>query len=307
MFLLRLGLGLILLTPALAYAQARSSLEIPGNGDGLSGIGVISGWKCEATGEITVRFDGGPPQRMVYGSDRGDTYGVCGDVNNGFLAIWNWSLLADGQHTAVAYDNGVEFDRSTFTVASTGVEFLEGARARVRASDFPRDGDVTWLEWNENTQSMQITDTVEIGDVCQLMPEQVPVAAIETPLLLPPPLPCPRDRQGAFDGEGWYIQFEHDRNFDDRTCSAIRGTTQGTIREGKLHASTRARPHGRIRISGEVCADNGFYIGQWTVDGHFAGVFHGGLYEEECPGIWQDTAGCSGTLDIFEIPRREPD
>ena len=34
-------------------------LDIPGNRATLSGIGVISGWKCEATGALTIRFDGG--------------------------------------------------------------------------------------------------------------------------------------------------------------------------------------------------------------------------------------------------------
>ena len=46
--LLRLYLGLVFLAPALAHAQ--SALDIPGDGDTLSGIGVISGWKCEAQG-----------------------------------------------------------------------------------------------------------------------------------------------------------------------------------------------------------------------------------------------------------------
>ena len=43
---------------------------------------------------------------MVYGSERDDTYSVCGDTNNSFLAIFNWALLGDGEHIAVAYDNG---------------------------------------------------------------------------------------------------------------------------------------------------------------------------------------------------------
>ena len=43
------------------------------------------------------------------------------------MTIWNWGNLGDGEHEAVAYDNGVEFSRSTFTVGSTGEEFLQGA------------------------------------------------------------------------------------------------------------------------------------------------------------------------------------
>ncbi len=45
-FLFRLCLGFLLLTPV---ATRASVLDIPGAGSNLSGIGVISGWKCEAT------------------------------------------------------------------------------------------------------------------------------------------------------------------------------------------------------------------------------------------------------------------
>ena len=58
MYLLLRLCGLIILTPALVHAAV---LEIPGNGAKLSGIGVISGWKCEASGPLTVSFNGGRP------------------------------------------------------------------------------------------------------------------------------------------------------------------------------------------------------------------------------------------------------
>ena len=103
-----------------------ATLGIPGPNTTQSGIGVISGWKCRANGRLTVRFDGGSTIPLVYGSERTDTRSVCGDANNGFVAIWNWGNLDDGRHTAVVYDNGVEFDRATFTVVTTGVEFLRG-------------------------------------------------------------------------------------------------------------------------------------------------------------------------------------
>ena len=127
--LVRLWFGLILLVPSLAVAQT-ASLDIPGNGSTLSGIGVISGWKCEATGPITVRINGGSSIHMVYGSERGDTRGQCGDTDNGFLAIFNWALLGEGNHTAVAYDNGEEFARSTFEVGTLGEEFVRGRKPR---------------------------------------------------------------------------------------------------------------------------------------------------------------------------------
>ena len=148
----RLCVGLCLLVPSLAYA---AYLDIPGNGSTLSGIGVISGWKCEATA-ITVVIDDGTPIPMLHGSERGDTRGACGDTNNGFLAIFNYALLDDGEHTAVAYDNGEEFARSTFEVGTLGEEFVRGARAEVRVENFPSPGESTLLVWNEASQHFEV-------------------------------------------------------------------------------------------------------------------------------------------------------
>ena len=93
--LLAFCLGLVLLAPTLTHAQ--SALDIPGNGDTLSGIGVISGWKCEAQGDITVSLDGGDPIPATYGFPRGDTAPVCGDDgHNGFFSFFNWAILGDG-------------------------------------------------------------------------------------------------------------------------------------------------------------------------------------------------------------------
>ena len=305
-FLYAFVFGLTLCVPSLTLAQLTATLEIPDDGDTLSGIGVISGWKCEAEGDITVRLDGGIPIKMVYGSERGDTRRPCGDADNGFLAIFNWSLLLDGEHTAVAYDNGVEFARSTFEVATLGEEFLTDADVRVRVPNFPAPGETTWFRWVEGTQHLEIDRTISLEDVCGLIPDrQAPESSIDAPLLGPPPLPCPRDRRGDFNGDGYYMQFHHDQVFTDRTCNAARGTMQVRVAEGRIAANLRVPPHGRLRVSGEVCEDNGFYLGSWTQDGNFAGVFFGGLTpDQDCPGLWQDTSGCWGSVEIFEIPRQ---
>ena len=154
-WLIGMTAGLVLfLSPAWALA---SVLEIPGNGTTVSGIGVISGWKCEAEGDITVSFDEGDPIPLVYGSDRGDTSGVCGDANNGFVAIWNWGLLSDGEHTAVVYDNDMEFARSTFSVVNFGQEFVEATR-ECTIEDFPAPGETATFAWNESTQHLELAD-----------------------------------------------------------------------------------------------------------------------------------------------------
>ncbi len=187
-FLLRLCLGLMVLVPSLVHA---ATLGNPGNGEFYSGIGVISGWKCQANGEITVEFlnDAGArmvinegrtsnPVPMLYGSERPDVRdaGACDSADVGFVAIWNWGELGDGTYTAVAYDNDVEFARNTFTVTTPGAGFLTGASKQVTVDDFPNPGDSMVLEWNQGTQHFEIVDfmgsecmeglTVEPGEMC---------------------------------------------------------------------------------------------------------------------------------------------
>ena len=168
-FLLRLCLGLMVLVPSLAYAQPTSSLDIPGHGATLSGIGVISGWKCQAT-EITVEFLNAAGQRIVinegrtsnpvpvlYGSERPDILkeGACDSADVGFVAIWNWGELGDGTYTAIAYDNDVKFAENTFSVTTFGTNFLPGANTQVSVPDFPTPGETTTFQWNEATQHLE--------------------------------------------------------------------------------------------------------------------------------------------------------
>ena len=153
--LLALCLGLVLLSPALTRAQ--SALDIPGNGNTLSGIGVISGWKCQAAGDITISLDAGDPIPAAYGFPRGDTASECGDDgHNGFFSFFNWAILGDGTHTAVAYDNGVEFARSTFTVVTSGEEFLIGASGECTIPAFPAPGETARFAWNQSTQHLEM-------------------------------------------------------------------------------------------------------------------------------------------------------
>ncbi len=124
-------------TASLSHAAV---LESPASGANLSGLGFISGWKCEA-GDITARINAGEPVPTAEEQPRADTRGVCGDADNGFITQVNWNHFGDGTHTVVAYDNGVEFARSTFTVVTTGEEFLRGASRRVEVPDFPAPGE----------------------------------------------------------------------------------------------------------------------------------------------------------------------
>ena len=158
----------VVLAPSLAHA---ASLDVPSNGDTLSGIGIIHGWKCKAEGAITIRFDDGAPITATYGFPRGDTSPLCGedDGNNGFYTFFNWAILGDGKHTAVAYDDGVEFARSTFRVTTTGEEFLRGATATVSVADFPAPGETAIFVWNQSTQHLELA---EVFDRTEPEPEQ---------------------------------------------------------------------------------------------------------------------------------------
>ncbi len=175
-FLLHLCLGLTVLVPSLVHAQPTGVLEIPGNGTTVSGVGIIAGWKCEA-GDITIRLNDGDPIPATYGLPRADTSGVCdNDGNNGFFSYTNWGNLGDGEHMAVAYDDGEEFARSTFMVTTLGTEFLTGANTQVSIPDFPMPGETTTFQWNEATQHLEAvardpacreTLTMKPGETCR--------------------------------------------------------------------------------------------------------------------------------------------
>ena len=162
-----------ILTAASSWAAV---LENPTGGRLYSGIGVISGWKCQA-GELTVRFNGGEPVPLLYGAERNDVLdaGACDQAHVGFVTIWNWGNLGDGEHEAVAYDNGEEFSRATFTVGSTGEEFLKGVSRQGLLENFPAPGETTVLEWNEATQHFEIRGVVGPGEYDQAYWQQMSI------------------------------------------------------------------------------------------------------------------------------------
>ncbi|MEW6298545.1 MAG: hypothetical protein AB1671_12490 [Thermodesulfobacteriota bacterium] len=160
------GMAALLLAAGVAWGAV---LENPAQGSIQSGVGVVSGWKCDAV-RIEVIFDSGAPIQVAYGTTRGDTRGPCGDDNNGFGLLWNWNLLGPGQHTVRVLDNGVEFARATFTVVSPGGEFLRGLTGEAVAPGFPNPNADTTLVWQESLQNFVITGSQPRvpGDVCAL-------------------------------------------------------------------------------------------------------------------------------------------
>ena len=139
----------LLLSIVVSPVYAQRTLETPQPDSFQSGIGVISGWACNAQ-TIEISFNGGPPQEAGYGTSRGDTAGVCGDSDTGFGLLYNWNLLGDGVHTVSALADGVEFASATVIVTTLGSEFLSGVRGAVPVPDFPTPGQTRTLRWQES-------------------------------------------------------------------------------------------------------------------------------------------------------------
>ena len=139
----------------------RRLLENPQPGSFQSGIGVISGWACEA-GQITIEIDGTPVQ-AAYGTSREDTRAVCGDANNGFGFLFNWNLLSSGPHIVRALADGQEFANVTITVATLGAEFLTGVARNERLLNFPEGGADIIVAWQQSLQNFVITSVDPVG------------------------------------------------------------------------------------------------------------------------------------------------
>jgi hypothetical protein len=139
--------------PGFAWAQA--NLENPQPGSLQSGIGVISGWVCEAD-RVDIVIDGASFQ-AGYGTSREDTRPACGDADNGFGLLFNWNLAKDGTHTVQALADGVEFAQVTVNVITLGAEFLTGLTASSITPDFPSPGLSTTTQWQQSLQNFVLS------------------------------------------------------------------------------------------------------------------------------------------------------
>ena len=133
-------------------------LENPSSGSFQSGIGLFSGWVCDAL-QVEIEMNGTTRLQAAYGTIRSDTTGVCGDDNNGFALLFNWNLLGDGTHTVRALADGVEFGRARFTVTTLGTEFLTGASGAYTLGDFPHANQNVRIDWQQASQNFVITES----------------------------------------------------------------------------------------------------------------------------------------------------
>lgn len=142
---------------ATGSAFAAGAIENPQPDATESGIGVISGWNCQASA-ITIQVDNAAPVVAPYGSLRGDTASVCGGrIATGFSYLINYNNLAPGAHVVRAYADGVSFGSVSFKTTNLGVEFLSGKAGEYYLQNFPAFGTRTKVTWQESKQNFVIT------------------------------------------------------------------------------------------------------------------------------------------------------
>ena len=173
---LTLFVTLSLFAASFAQAQMTDRGVIESPSPYVSGIGFISGWKCN-TNDIELWLTGSaregvlklkPAQNMP----RSDTAGVClGEENNGFIIQVNWNDLI-GYDKVVARDNGEAFDSADFAIGHTGLPFIrDKGGTEIEVVDFPSPDTATTLTWSTATQHFEVSGTEDIapctGDACE--------------------------------------------------------------------------------------------------------------------------------------------
>ena len=131
-------------------------LENPAPASFQSGLGLISGWVCEAEGvAVEIEQEDGEVVELAaaYGTARADTAAICGDSDNGFGVLVNWNLLGDGDHAVVALVDGIELGRAAVTVTTLGEEFRTGLADTFVVADFPRADEQVRVVWQESQQN----------------------------------------------------------------------------------------------------------------------------------------------------------
>ncbi|MBK1647886.1 hypothetical protein CKO36_04550 [Rhabdochromatium marinum] len=143
------------LRPRAMPAASAGVLEIPQPNSVQTGIGLVSGWYCEAR-TLDISIDDGVPIPVAYGTSRQDTRPICGDTNNGFGYLINYNNLADGEHRVQVWLDGQPAAQATFQVRTLGAPFRQDLAAKQWLEDFPAVGQSTLLRWQTANQSFVI-------------------------------------------------------------------------------------------------------------------------------------------------------
>jgi len=143
-------------------ARPKGFLENPRDGSSQSGVGVISGWVCEAElVEVLIWSRGSEDYKrepVSYGTNRVDTAEVCDDADNGFGLLFNWNRLGPGDYIIDVLVDEAWLGRSEITVTTLGEEFLRGVEGEYVLEDFPYPGSSVVIEWEQSLQNFVISD-----------------------------------------------------------------------------------------------------------------------------------------------------
>ncbi len=93
-------------------------------------------------------------QTVLQGTERIDTEDRCGDINNGFSSLFNWSRLGSGERTARLIRNGEEIASSTFMVTAFDRDFLPDAEGMCTIPNFPEAGQNATFVWETSQQGL---------------------------------------------------------------------------------------------------------------------------------------------------------
>ena len=280
--LARLIVCLCVLTAGPASATV---LESPPPGGFVSGLGFISGWVCYGR-NITVRIDGGEPLAVAMHQERADTDLLCeGAINSGFIRQINWNHIGSGLHTIVAYEDGQPFAGHTFSVGSTGEEFVTGVQAECRVADFPQPGEHSRFVWIEATQHFELMEFGSRGDASDDDDsDDDPDAPVTHPL-------------GQFNGD-WTL--------------TLQSTASGCGQADRVLAVHLAGGEGRAAFMQDgqqweyvvVVASSGFLTGTTSTGGRLRVALTGQLQSGGGAGSWFAAAGCDG---VWTARRESPE
>ena len=104
----------------------------------------------------------GEPYLAAYGTERLDTaYApdgtrICGDTDNGFGLLVNWNRFGAGEHTVVAFVDGVELGRATITVTTLGEEFPRGLEGEYVLDGFPDSESAVVIRWRNPSKTSSL-------------------------------------------------------------------------------------------------------------------------------------------------------
>lgn len=144
-------------------ALAQGVLELPGPLSVQSGIGLVTGYVCEAE-RVEVAFNRGVRLLVPHGSTRADTERACGREDTGFGFLWNYNLLEDGEHVVELFVDGKRIAERVFTVTTLGAQFLRDVNGDVRVNGFPTPSTDVILQWQQANQNFVISDYLPSRD-----------------------------------------------------------------------------------------------------------------------------------------------